>query len=293
MYSLTKNDILKKIGFYVRGISMGETKTACDTVKEYLFNQIEGKKLTIGSRLPTEKQLTTTLNVSRTSVREALQSLKGLGLVKSIQGSGYEIANDTEGILSDALRAIISLKDIQFSDISNVREALESKAAELAITHGISLEDMEYLQNCIDKIESSLTTNPEKTIEFDMLFHKKIAELSQNEFIKSFILGLSSFSNKYIFISWDKVENHQACNLLQIHKEIIYYLKNNDTKGTINAIKEHYKMTDTIISSNTDFSESESTDIDTLVRRLLSMGYTNDQICSNLYNLIGNENTVL
>ena len=102
---------------------MNEKKAASDIVKEYVFDQIESKKLIIGSRLPTEKQLAAQLNVSRTSVREALQSLKGVGLVKSTRGSGYQIVSNTENILSDALRAIMSIKNIQFTDISNIREA--------------------------------------------------------------------------------------------------------------------------------------------------------------------------
>ena len=247
-------------------------RNTCDSVKEYLFNQIESKKLGIGSRLPTEKQLSDILHISRTSVREALQSLKGVGLVNSVRGSGYEIVSNTETILSDAFRAIMSLKDIHFTDISDIREALDIKAAELAIVHGIATEDFEYLQNCINKMV------------FDTLFHKKIAELSQNEFIKSFIFTLSSFSNKYILISWDKIKDNEAHNLFRIHREILYYLKVEDINEVTRKIKEHYKIADSII--NAHIETEKNTNVDALVSQLLAMGYTNDQICSELTGLI-------
>ena len=280
---------LKKFGFYLWRIYMCEKRNACDSVKEYLFNQIESKKLGIGSRLPTEKQLTDTLHVSRTSVREALQSLKGVGLVKSVRGSGYEIVSNTENILSDAFRAIMSLKDIQFTDISNIREALDIKAAELAIVRRIATEDFEYLQNCIDKMVT-FSNNPEKVIEFDTLFHKKIAELSQNEFIKSFILTLSSFSNKYTLISWDKVKDNEAHNLFWIHREILYYLRAEDINEVTRKIKEHYRIADSIINAHIETVRNKNTNVDTLISQLLAMGYTNDQICSELTDLINTSN---
>ncbi|MBE5063001.1 FadR family transcriptional regulator [Lachnospiraceae bacterium DSM 108991] len=265
---------------------MNEKKAASDIVKEYVFDQIESKKLIIGSRLPTEKQLAAQLNVSRTSVREALQSLKGVGLVKSTRGSGYQIVSNTENILSDALRAIMSIKNIQFTDISNIREALEIKAAELSLTSGISQQDIEYLENCIDNMEESTNIMPEKSFEYDILFHRKIAELSRNEFINSFILALSSFSNKYILVSWDKVRSNEAYDLFKIHREILCYLKDHNIDRVIDKIKEHYKIADNIITNHIQFEKKSKDKAENILEQLLSKGYTSNQIVSGLSNLI-------
>ena len=56
-------------------------ETLTSRVFDYLFAQIKSGKVKPGQKLPTEKELTKTLGVSRTCVREAMKSLQALQLV--------------------------------------------------------------------------------------------------------------------------------------------------------------------------------------------------------------------
>jgi len=51
-------------------------------VIEYLLGLIKSGQVKPGERMPTEKQLTEELSVSRTCVREAIKSLESLQLIK-------------------------------------------------------------------------------------------------------------------------------------------------------------------------------------------------------------------
>jgi len=55
---------------------------------EDIMKNIQEGKWSIGDRLPTEKELINIYGVSRTPVRQALEKLKNLGVVKSKQGKG-------------------------------------------------------------------------------------------------------------------------------------------------------------------------------------------------------------
>ncbi|BDH62794.1 hypothetical protein MTP04_29240 [Lysinibacillus sp. PLM2] len=58
-----------------------------------IIEYIEHKNLSEGDRIPTERELSEMLNVSRASVREAIRSLELLGYLISKQGEGTYIAN--------------------------------------------------------------------------------------------------------------------------------------------------------------------------------------------------------
>ena len=58
------------------------------TVIEYLNRYIAEHQLRSGDRLPTEKELADTLNVSRITVRRAYQELLYAGTIQRVQGSG-------------------------------------------------------------------------------------------------------------------------------------------------------------------------------------------------------------
>jgi GntR family transcriptional repressor for pyruvate dehydrogenase complex len=51
-------------------------------VLSWIENELSGGRLTVGGRLPAERTLAEQLNVSRTSVREAIQGLVSLGVIE-------------------------------------------------------------------------------------------------------------------------------------------------------------------------------------------------------------------
>src|SRR6185312_13387789 len=59
-----------------------------------LSAEIRGGKLAPGDRLPTEQELTSTMGVSRTVVREAVAALRADGLVVTRRGSGAYVADN-------------------------------------------------------------------------------------------------------------------------------------------------------------------------------------------------------
>lgn len=61
----------------------------------YIVELIKTGDLEIGSKLPAERELTDKLNVSRSSTREAISLLSGMGLIESRQGSGNYVVNNT------------------------------------------------------------------------------------------------------------------------------------------------------------------------------------------------------
>ena len=57
-------------------------------VLHWIENQLSSGQLAVGGRLPAERTLAEQLQVSRTSVREAIRILEAMGVVRAGVGSG-------------------------------------------------------------------------------------------------------------------------------------------------------------------------------------------------------------
>ena len=62
--------------------------SASSQIYEQLLHYIISGEWPVGTRLPSEKDLAEQFGVSRVPIREALQRLRAIGVVRSLQGSG-------------------------------------------------------------------------------------------------------------------------------------------------------------------------------------------------------------
>src|SRR5947209_2298626 len=86
--------------------------------------------LTPGESLPTERELSASFGVSRTSVREALRALEGQGLVSLGAGARWPavVANDISGPFRETLVHLVRLERVGLADLVELRSAVESAA---------------------------------------------------------------------------------------------------------------------------------------------------------------------
>lgn len=268
---------------------MNNNQSGTNKVKEYIFNCLEMHTLQVGSRLPSENTLSDELNVSRNSVREALQALKGIGLLDSSRGSGYTVIGNVKKSLSDSLRAMMAIKPTTLTDISQVREAIEVKSVELAINCGVNHEDISYLEQCIDQIQTNAKNHTEEITKYDINFHRKLAQMSGNEFLKNFIIALSDFANRYILISWNSVTEKEKEELIRSHLQIIHHLKELNLENTINEIRNHYVIANKIIKNHSTLHDEIRRSNINLLDRLYSEGFTDEQIYAKFAMLVNKE----
>ncbi|MGQ9365942.1 FadR/GntR family transcriptional regulator [Azospirillum sp. A39] len=102
-----------------------------DWVAERVLERIGRGELEPGQRLPGERQLAEQLNVSRVSVRAALQSLKTQGFLTAVQGGGTRVVSSA-GTMDAALTAMVRVKLENLYDLVEIRMALETWAARRA-----------------------------------------------------------------------------------------------------------------------------------------------------------------
>lgn len=84
---------------------MPKSNCKSDAAIEFLRKQIKEGVFQVYSKLPSEKELCETLNISRITVRKALGILKDEGLIESHQGSGYFVS---DGNIKNLIPVIMS-----------------------------------------------------------------------------------------------------------------------------------------------------------------------------------------
>jgi DNA-binding FadR family transcriptional regulator len=137
-----------------------------------------------GDRLPPERELSQQLDVSRTTLREAVRVLVAEGLVHVRRGSqgGIVVAHRPK-LSTAALRALLRRSLDEVEEILDLRIVLESGAAGLAATRR-SEDDVASIQAAFDRMQDIFDHQRMDAVsEFwraDIDFHARIAAASGN-----------------------------------------------------------------------------------------------------------------
>ncbi|MCM2678800.1 pyruvate dehydrogenase complex transcriptional repressor PdhR [Echinimonas agarilytica] len=144
-----------------------------------------------GEKLPSERELAAQFNVSRPSLREAIQKLEAKGLLIRKQGGGTFVSESSwESVAEPLFQLMAHHPESQF-DLLEFRHALEGICAYYAAVRGTETDD-EQLAQCIDSIgqvelsEATLTEHANAV----MAFHLKMAEASHNVVVLQVMLCL-------------------------------------------------------------------------------------------------------
>ena len=126
---------------------MEKQQKAYKGVIDYFKKKIMDGELRPGEKLPPERDIAEQLNVSRNSVREAIRIMDMTGVISSQQGSGNYITCEFQKSLAETMTMMFAMDQIDYRQISQIRQTLECLAFSLAIEHASDgqIEEMEML----------------------------------------------------------------------------------------------------------------------------------------------------
>lgn len=192
-----------------------------DRVYAQLRSQILSHRRSPGSRV-TEVGIAEELGVSRTPVREALQTLRSDGLVINDVGGGSYVAS-------------ISAQDIL--DTYSVRGVLEGHAASLAALHGTPRE-LAVLRAILDETSRVVVAGEGRQFaRLNREFHDYIADMSHNSRLADLIRSVREFA-----FGDDTVAVYSArelANSFHGHEDIVSAIANRDSAAADKIAKEH------------------------------------------------------
>jgi DNA-binding FadR family transcriptional regulator len=164
----------------VRPIAFGTVSrsTVPDQIAARLIALITDRQLTAGDRLPPERELAATMQVSRSSLREALRALAMVGVVEMRHGDGtYLTSLDTDQLLRP-VSLVLSLSDSSLAELFEARKLVEPGLAALA-AHRISAPEAAELCSRADATAAALD-DAEAFMWADIELHALIAKAARN-----------------------------------------------------------------------------------------------------------------
>lgn len=208
-----------------------------EIVMEQIKDIVKKGELKSGDKLPSERDLCERLQVSRTSVREALKSLQMIGLIESKHGGGNYINGNFENSLFEPLSIMFLLLGSKSEDVLELRKMIEPQTAALA-AEKITKEQLAELKEIMDELNS--TSDVEACVSLDKKFHYKIAQASGNLLISTIMFSVSSLIEKYIENS-NVYTSNEALVKAQ-HEEIFEALEANDSAAAMTIVKKHLEL---------------------------------------------------
>lgn len=220
---------------------MAVTKAAslADDLVQRFEERIETGEMSVGSRFPTEKEMTETFGVSRTVVREAYSRLAARGLLVSRRGSGayvpdgaqyraFQVTADEIGEIEDVLRLL------------EMRMGFEVEMADLAARRRTDA-DLAELRCALDAMDGS--TDVDASVAADAGFHAAIARATGNPHFLRFtqFLGVRLVPSRRLYLQGDDPVRHQryAQTINRDHEAIYSAIEAGDPAAARRAARRH------------------------------------------------------
>ncbi len=206
----------------------------------YVKDRIKAGDIKVGDKLPTERELSEMLNLSRNSVREALRTLDNMGLISCRQGSGNYLTGDLQGIMEESMSVMFMLKQIDDIDLSQLRRALDKQAIILAINN-FSEANRAEIEDMLVRIEECEKT---KAAFLDKEIHMLISKQAGNKLIELINDSLSKMMEKFISMARRIVVENEGDVLSMFHRDMLLSILEKDEEKGRRSVDRHYDIID-------------------------------------------------
>lgn len=191
------------------------------------------KRFSVGDKLPNELDLAEELNVSRTTLREAIRILVALDILEIQRGKGTYVKENAFKKQQD-LEQLSNIK-VNAKDLYEMRLIFEPEAAYYAALRATDSEIKRIIEFG-KKVEKEISNHQDRTDD-EHSFHKAIAQATHNEFMNKLMPILYQAISKGVYLS---LQSDKAIeDTINDHRMIMEFLEQRNAEGAKNAMKIH------------------------------------------------------
>lgn len=207
-------------------------------IQQLILNQLHP-----GDKLPAERELAEMLGVSRSSIRDAMQSLKLMGLVEPRQGAGTVVREISPEVLVNPLADVIAHRRQLVSELLDFRKMIEPPLAARAATHA-SPEEIAEMEEILQRQDEKLRQG-DLAIEEDSEFHYTIAMASGNSVVLKVLDVIMDMLRETRAKSLQREGRPQKS--LAGHRKILIAIKRHDAAAAETAMRHHIQDVEKIV----------------------------------------------
>lgn len=213
-------------------------KKLADSVIEEIKGMIERDELAPGDKLPNQNEFAAQLGVSRTVLREALQTLTQLRVIDQRPKYGTVIRAKTPFLYSEHLIPPLMSDDKATIELIQARRFIEVGVAEMASKNasktqvkemGILVDEMVLMREAGD--------DPGYT-EKNIAFHFLIAKASHNRFMLHLLATIRGFMEQWTQESISVLPG-LIDRSLKSHRDIYESIRDGDSRRAAKSMRNH------------------------------------------------------
>ena len=210
-----------------------------DQVKSLIANG----RLKPGDALPPERELMKVFNVSRPTLREALNTLSTMGFVQMAQRRRTRVKSLVPSNITEPLHHLLK-DDIKVSlELIESRTIIETGNIRLAAKRA-TLEDIERLEQCLEKMQKKLKDNTSFNEE-DAGFHLAIAEATHNKIQTHLMFSIYDLLKEKVGLCYYDDETEYIFNQ---HCSIVEAIKAKDEDLAQARMEEHLSYIESLLN---------------------------------------------
>ena len=211
-----------------------------DAVRDRLLEMLDGGRLEPGDVLPSERQLMARFEVGRPAVREAMQSLQGMGLIEVRHGERPRVARATVEVALDqidlTMRHALSHSAPTLEHLKEVRLATETHLARLAARLRTD-EDVARLHETLGRQEAAAGLDVAAFVRLDGAFHARIAVAAGNPIFVSVTHAIFDWLSRFHVSAVHSPGLEQLT--IDEHRAIFQRIAARDGHGASRAMRLH------------------------------------------------------
>lgn len=192
-----------------------------------------------GDRLPSERELSEALQVSRLAVREAYRALQMYGILeirRGHQGGAFICAPSSKSIIQ-SISDLFRFQGISIEEWTEARIIFETDIARLVIKRATK-EDLAWLNQVIEKTEEKSRAG--KVVHSELIrFHICLAELTRNKILYTSYRSMMDLLLSSFLALNVKADHYH--NVAAEHREILDALQQGDAEIFIQLVTQHVK----------------------------------------------------
>lgn len=209
--------------------------TPVSEVAERLLAYFTSGQIAAGTRLPSERQLSASLGVGRSAVREALAALEILGIVVVRPGSGTYLRDSASELLPRTLSWGMMLGAPRTRELVELRGGLEVQVVSLAAER-ITDEGLERLAEHLDAMRAS-RGDLAAFVEADARFHGEIASSAGNQVLRELLQSIRSLLRIWADRALEGEDD--AATAVSEHAAIFAAVRDRDADAAASAMAAH------------------------------------------------------
>jgi GntR family transcriptional repressor for pyruvate dehydrogenase complex len=218
------------------------SQTISDVIALHIERMILEGALLPGEKLAPDRELAVKFDVSRPSLREAIEKLAARGLLTATRGGTY-VAQFLTPIM-EPLASLYRNNQNAAADYFEFRQSVEAQAARSAALRATDV-DKAAIGNCLKQMRKAhKLANPAKEAEADVSLHMLVYEAGHNMVVLHIMRALSELLRNNIFFNRENLYTRAGIRekLLTQHIEIGEAVIAGDAVAAETAAAEHIRF---------------------------------------------------